>query len=93
MVEGHTDDVPINNSCTQDNWDLSVKRATSIVRILTVDHYVDPSRLTASGRGQFVPKTENDTDEGRSLNRRTEIIIMPRLDQFFDLMEPAVVKG
>ncbi|MEM8527618.1 MAG: OmpA family protein [Bacteroidota bacterium] len=93
LVEGHTDDVPINNSCTKDNWDLSVKRATSIVRVLTEDHYVDPARLTASGRGQYIPKTENDSAEGRSLNRRTEIIIMPKLDQFFELMEPAVVKG
>ena len=93
MVEGHTDDVPIANSCTADNWDLSVKRATSVIRVLTEDYYVDPQRLTAAGRSEFIPKADNDTDEGRSLNRRTEIIMTPKLDQFFQLLEAPIVKN
>lgn len=93
MVEGHTDDVPIANSCMEDNWDLSVKRATSVVRVLTEDYYVDPQRLTAAGRSEYIPKAENDDSEGRSLNRRTEIIMTPKLDQFFQLMEAPVVKN
>jgi chemotaxis protein MotB len=93
LVEGHTDDVPMGNSCIQDNWDLSVKRATSIVRTLTEDHYVAPERLTAAGRGEFVPKTNDDSADGRSMNRRTEIIIMPKLDQFFELMKAPDMRG
>lgn len=91
MVEGHTDDVPIANSCIKDNWDLSVKRATAVVRALEEEHYVDPARMIAAGRSDKLPKADNDTEAGRSLNRRTEIVIMPRLDQFFQLMEPPVV--
>ena len=92
MVEGHTDDVPINNNCLEDNWDLSVKRATAVVRILEIDHYVTPSRLTAAGRSSFVPKADNDSSVGRSTNRRTEIVLSPKLDQFFKLLEtPALV--
>ncbi len=91
MVEGHTDSVPMNNSCIRDNWDLSVKRATSVVRVLEEEHYVDPSRITAAGRSSHVPKSDNDTAEGRSANRRTEIIITPRLDQFFKLLEAPIV--
>jgi len=87
LVEGHTDDVPISKGCVQDNWDLSVKRSTSIVRLLTEKYYVSPDRLTAAGRSEFVPKTLNDTATGRSQNRRTEIIITPKLDQFFKLLE------
>lgn len=87
MVEGHTDDVPMNNSCVEDNWDLSVKRATAVVRQLEDAHYVDPTRLTAAGRAEFMPKAENDTAEGRSLNRRTEIVLAPKMDQFFKLLE------
>ena len=87
MVEGHTDDVPMNNGCVEDNWDLSVKRATAVVRNLANYHYVNPERLTAAGRSFYNPKTENETKEGRSINRRTEIIIQPRLDQFFQLLE------
>lgn len=87
MVEGHTDNVPIANSCVKDNWDLSVRRATSVVRLLEQDYFVDPQRLTAAGRSEFLPKETNETAEGRSINRRTEIIITPRLDQFFKLME------
>ncbi len=87
LVEGHTDNVPINNNCVKDNWDLSVKRATSVVRVLQLDHYVAPERLTASGRSEYVPKSDNETAEGKSINRRTEIIITPQLDQFFELMK------
>ncbi len=87
LVEGHTDDVPMNTSCVSDNWDLSVKRATAVVRSLSNEHYVSPERLTAAGRSYYVPKDDNETAEGRSRNRRTEIIIQPRLDQFFQLME------
>lgn len=87
MVEGHTDNVPMNSGCIADNWDLSVMRATAVVRSLTEDHYVSPERLTAAGRSFYIPKDDNETREGRSRNRRTEIIIQPRLDQFFQLME------
>lgn len=87
LVEGHTDNVPMNNGCIEDNWDLSVKRATAVVRTLANIHYVNPERLTAAGRSSYIPKSDNDTAEGRSKNRRTEIIIQPRLDQFFQLLE------
>lgn len=87
LVEGHTDNVPISNSCMSDNWDLSVKRATSVVRVLQKQHNVDPSRMTAGGRSEYVPKDSNESKSGRSVNRRTEIIITPKLDQFFQLME------
>lgn len=88
MVEGHTDNVPITNSCTIDNWDLSVKRATEVVRVLQKNHGVSPSRMTAAGRSEFVPKIANDTEYGRSLNRRTEIVLAPKLDEYFKLLEP-----
>lgn len=92
LVEGHTDDVPISNSCMDDNWDLSVKRATSVVRTLVDDYYVDPQRMTAAGRSQYIPKADNSSSSGRGINRRTEIIITPKLDQFFQLLEgPAIV--
>jgi len=91
LVEGHTDDVPISNSCMEDNWDLSVKRATSVVRTLVDDYYVDPQRMTAAGRSQYIPKADNSSSSGRGINRRTEIIITPKLDQFFQLLEgPAI---
>lgn len=93
IVEGHTDDVPISNSCLDDNWDLSVMRATSVVRVLEKEHYVNPERMTAAGRSEFIPKAENTTEAGRSLNRRTEIVITPKLDQFFKLLEPPKVEG
>ncbi|MEM9549406.1 MAG: flagellar motor protein MotB [Bacteroidota bacterium] len=89
LVEGHTDNVPMNNGCIEDNWDLSVKRATAVVRSLANEHYVDPTRLTAAGRSYYIPKEDNDSAQGRSKNRRTEIIIQPRLDQFFQLLETA----
>ena len=86
-VEGHTDDIPIANNNYQDNWDLSVNRATSVVRLLQENFNVDPVKMRASGRAQYIPKTENSTRNGRSQNRRTEIILTPRLDQFFKLLE------
>ncbi|HYD90020.1 MAG TPA: OmpA family protein, partial [Flavobacterium sp.] len=87
MVEGHTDNVPIKNPVLQDNWDLSVKRATSIVRILQNDFGIEPSRLVAAGRGEYVPLTTNDTAEGRQTNRRTRILVLPKIDQFYDMIE------
>jgi chemotaxis protein MotB len=93
VVEGHTDDVPINTGCMSDNWDLSVLRATSVVRALTTQYAVPPDRLTASGRSEFVPKDDNATVDGRSANRRTEIIIAPKLDQFFKMLEPPTVQN
>lgn len=88
MVEGYTDNVPINNNCITDNWDLSVKRATSVVRALQYRHNVDPNRLIAAGRGQYNALATNETAEGRSTNRRTRIIILPKLNQFYDLLNP-----
>ncbi len=92
LVEGHTDDVPMSNSCVADNWDLSVKRATSVVRVLEQDYYVAPDRLTAAGRAQHLPKADNETTEGRNANRRTEIIITPKMEQFFKLLEAPAVR-
>lgn len=88
IVEGHTDNVPISTECMADNWDLSVKRATSIVRLMQNKFNVQPSRMTAGGRSEYLPKSTNETLEGRAKNRRTEIVILPKLDQFFELMEP-----
>ncbi len=87
MVEGYTDSNPINNECITDNWDLSVKRATSVVRVLQNDHKIDPKRLIAAGRSEFLPLETNKTDAGRSKNRRTRIVILPKLDQFFTILE------
>lgn len=88
LVEGHTDTVPIATSCIKDNWDLSVLRATSIVRALQDDHGVQPERMTAGGRSEFISKASNESADGRALNRRTEIIVLPKLDQYFSLMAP-----
>lgn len=88
LVEGHTDNVPIYTECMLDNWDLSGKRATSIVRLMQTEFGVHPERMTAGGRSEYIPKESNDTNEGRAINRRTEIIILPKLDQFFNLLEP-----
>ena len=88
LVEGHTDDVPISTAVLVDNWDLSVKRSTSVVRLLQNKYGIAPDRMTAGGRSEFVPKTSNSTIEGRAINRRTEIIILPKLDEFFELLEP-----
>ncbi len=87
LVEGHTDNIPIASSCIKDNWDLSVKRATAVVRVLQDEYSVDPTRMTAGGRSEFIPKASNETREGRSTNRRTEIVITPKLDEFFQLLE------
>ena len=87
LIEGHTDSVPIKNACIVDNWDLSVKRATSVTRILQNSFSIDPVRMTAGGRGEYLPLVSNDSKEGRASNRRTRIIILPQLDQFFKLLE------
>ena len=89
MVEGYTDNVPISTECIKDNWDLSVKRATSVVRVLQTKYNIDPNRLIAAGRGEFNTLAPNTTAEGRSTNRRTRIIILPKLDQFYDLLDPS----
>ena len=87
MIEGHTDTTPIKRDLMQDNWDLSALRATSITRILQYKYGVKPERLIAAGRSQYIPLVANDTDENKSKNRRTKIIIMPKLNQFFELLE------
>ena len=87
MVEGHTDNVPIKADGILDNWDLSVKRATAVIRILQNDFDVSPERMTASGRSYYVPIADNDTSRNRSKNRRTRIVILPKLDQFYDLID------
>jgi len=88
MVEGHTDTKPFNHpGDLKDNWDLSVKRATSVVRILQKQYGLDPAHITAAGRGEYVPVGPNDTEDGRAANRRTRIVILPQLDQFFKLLE------
>ena len=87
LIEGHTDNVPIATACIEDNWDLSAKRATEVVRTLQKKFNVAPERMTAGGRSEYVNKGDNDSPQGKSLNRRTEIIILPKLDQFFQLLE------
>jgi chemotaxis protein MotB len=87
QVEGYTDNVPISTNCMKDNWDLSVARATSVVRVLQSDFNVDAGRLIAAGRSEYVPLQTNATAEGRSANRRTRIVILPKLDEFFDILE------
>lgn len=89
MVEGHTDNVPYRSGVLLDNWDLSVKRATSVVRILQKQYGLDPAKMAAAGRGEYQPIGENSTREGKAINRRTRIVILPQLDQFFQLLEPA----
>jgi chemotaxis protein MotB len=87
MVEGHTDDVPISRPVIQDNWDLSVLRATAIVRILQKEFGVSPSRMTAAGRGEYVPVASNSSADGKAKNRRTRIVVLPKLDQFYNMIE------
>lgn len=87
LVEGHTDNVPIKTTIYKDNWDLSVARATSIVRILTSDYKIAPTRLTASGKGEYFPKADNESPEGRAKNRRTEIILSPKLDELLQFLK------
>jgi chemotaxis protein MotB len=90
MVEGYTDNNPINTACIKDNWDLSVDRATSVIRVLQDDFKINPARLVAAGRSEYTPVASNDTVEGRAKNRRTRIVLMPKLDQFFELLEQKV---
>lgn len=91
MVEGYTDNLPIKNGCMEDNWDLSVKRSTSVVRALQNNFKVNPNRLIAAGRGEYNALASNDSDAGRAMNRRTRIIILPKIDQFYDLLNPNLV--
>jgi chemotaxis protein MotB len=93
MVEGYTDNQPMKSICMDDNWDLSVKRATSVVRVLQKNFKIDPNRLIAAGRGEYNTLADNATPDGRSTNRRTRIIILPKLNQFYDLLNPANVPG
>ena len=87
LVEGHTDNVPLKGSGPiADNWDLSVKRATSVVKIIVENSKVNPTRLTAAGRGEYVPVAPNTTKEGRTENRRTEIILTPKLDELLEIL-------
>ena len=89
MVEGHTDNVAYRGGGQLlDNWDLSVKRATSVVRILQKQYGLDPAKMAAAGRGEYLPVADNSTKEGKASNRRTRIVILPQLDQFFKLLEP-----
>jgi len=87
MVEGHTDNVPYRSGVLLDNWDLSAKRATSVVRILQNDFGVDPARMTAAGRSYYVPLVGNDTSANRAKNRRTRIVVLPKIDQFYNMIE------
>ena len=87
MVEGHTDNVPYASGVLLDNWDLSAKRATSIVRILQNDFSVDPKRMTAAGRSYYVPLASNDSAGDRAKNRRTRIVVLPKIDQFYNMIE------
>ncbi len=87
MVEGHTDNVSFKKGELDDNWDLSTKRATSVVRILQQKYGVPPAHMTAAGRGEYLPIAPNDSKDGKATNRRTRIVILPQLDQFFKLLE------
>lgn len=89
MVEGYTDNNPIHTNCLDDNWDLSVKRATSVVRVLQKDYNIDPNKLIAAGRGEYNTLVPNDNPDDMQTNRRTRIIILPRLNQFYDLLDPS----
>ncbi len=83
MVEGHTDNVPFSSGVLLDNWDLSVKRATSVVRVLQKDYGVDPKRMTAAGRAEYIPLSPTE----KSKNRRTRIVVLPKIDQFYSMIE------
>jgi len=87
MVEGHTDNVPYRSGVLLDNWDLSAKRATAVVRILQNDFSVDPARMTAAARSYYVPLVGNETADNRAKNRRTRIVVLPKLDQFYSMIE------
>jgi chemotaxis protein MotB len=93
MVEGHTDNVPfIGNNILIDNWDLSAKRSTAIVRVLTKDLKVNPKQLIAAGRGEFIPLVENNSVTNRAINRRTRIVILPKIDEFYEMIEKEMKK-
>ncbi len=93
MVEGHTDNVPFTgNAILIDNWDLSVKRATAIVRVLTKELKVNPAQLIAAGRSEFIPLVENNSADNRSKNRRTRIVVMPKIDEFYEMIEKEMKK-
>lgn len=87
LVEGHTDTDPISRNGIKDNWDLSVLRATAVVRLLQDDFGVDPKRMTAGGRSEYVPVASNDNAEGKARNRRTRIVVLPKIDQFYNMIE------
>ena len=87
MVEGHTDNVPISKECISDNWDLSVLRAAEVVRILQNEFSVAPERMTAAGRSSFKPLADNATTEGKAKNRRTRIVVLPKFDQFYNMVQ------
>ena len=89
LIEGNTDNVPIKKQNIRNNWDLSALRASSVVQALQNDYGVDPKRLTAGGRGEYNPIASNDTEAGKQRNRRTQIIITPKLDEFMDLIGQA----
>ncbi len=90
MVEGHTDDRPIRNEMFEDNWDLSVNRATAIVRVLQKEFGVAPERMIAAGRSSYIPVDDNETAAGRANNRRIRIVLLPKLDQFYNLLDEAM---
>ncbi|NDC29857.1 MAG: flagellar motor protein MotB [Bacteroidetes bacterium] len=87
LIEGHTDNKPIKTDKFDDNWDLSTARASNIVRLLSDENKVNAKRLTAAGRGEYMPKVSNDTPEGRAKNRRTEIILSPKLDELYKMID------
>ena len=89
LIEGNTDDVPISKTNIRNNWDLSCLRASSVAQVLQTKYGVDPKRLTAGGRGEYNPIESNDTEAGKQRNRRTQIIITPKLDEFMDLIGKA----
>ncbi len=89
LIEGNTDNVPISKPNIRNNWDLSTLRASSVVQALQNNYQVDPKRLTAGGRGEYNPIASNDNEAGKAKNRRTQIIITPKLDQFMDLIGQA----
>jgi len=86
MIEGHTDNIPYSKGVLIDNWDLSVKRSTSIIRVLQ-ELGVNPGQLIAAGRSSYVPLVENNTLENRATNRRTRVVVLPKIDQFYDIIE------
>ncbi|SOE20542.1 chemotaxis protein MotB [Spirosomataceae bacterium TFI 002] len=92
MVEGYTDNTPIHTAILDDNWDLSVKRSTTVVRSLQQKHGINPNRLVAAGRGEYNTLKPNNSKENMAMNRRTRIILLPKLDQFYDLLNPELAK-